>query len=98
MKRTISKEDFDMSDSEDLIFVKEIREENIVHEIESETNITSYVDKDDDNIPSSSEVKFDNIEINRKKTLENDRISHDKRKLYKTINLEFKINLFNHQN
>ncbi|KAK7575475.1 hypothetical protein V9T40_011761 [Parthenolecanium corni] len=73
-KRTISKEEFDASDSEDLIFVKEIREENIVHEIESETNNTSFYEKDDDDvIPSSPKRKTDSLEI-KKMSLESDKI------------------------
>lgn len=54
--------------------MKEIREENIVHEIESETNNTSFYDRDDDDvIPSSPKRKTDNLEI-KKMSLESDKI------------------------
>lgn len=71
-KRTISKEDLETSDPEDLIFVKEIREENIVHEIESETNNTSFNEKDNDE--SSLSRNVDNVEVRKKNTLESDKI------------------------
>lgn len=76
-KRTVSKEDMDTSDPEDLIFVKEIREENIVHEIESETNNASFNEKDNDELSSPTKT-VNSVEVRKKNTLESDKIK-DKR-------------------
>ncbi|XP_065203338.1 apoptotic chromatin condensation inducer in the nucleus [Planococcus citri] len=75
-KRVVSKDEFDTSDPEDLIFVKEIREENIVHEIESENNNT-YVDKDEDDVVPLS-PKYDSDKEKSKKRLSDS----DRRKSY----------------
>lgn len=69
--------------------MKEIREENIVHEIESETNNTSFYEKDDDDvIPSSPKRKTDSLEI-KKMSLESDKIPDkcEQRKLVTFYNL-----------
>lgn len=70
MKRVVNKEDLESSESEDLIFVKEIREENIVHEIESETgNNTSFTEKDYDDVKN-----VENTDARKRRTLESDKI------------------------
>ena len=70
MKRVINKDDLESSESEDLIFVKEIREENIVHDVESEPGNASFAEKDrdgDDREDKSSDVR-------RRRTLESDKV------------------------
>ncbi len=53
--------------------MKEIREENIVHEIESETNNTCHFEKEDGNPRGSPKLKSGNSETEKKRTSENDK-------------------------